>query len=60
VLGKLSLEGSSDKVKRNDKKGLSWLKEAIKKNHLGALEYKCYWDIRFDKQPNLEKLLATL
>jgi TPR repeat protein len=60
VLGKLSLDGSSDKVKKNEKKGLQWLKEAIKTNHLGAVEYKCYWDIRFDKHPKLEKILATL
>ena len=33
VLGKLQLEGSSDKVSRNDKKGVNWLKEAIKNNH---------------------------
>jgi hypothetical protein len=43
------LEGSSDKVKRNDKKGVNWLKEAIKNNHGLALEYKTYYDIRFDK-----------
>lgn len=25
-----------------------------------ALEYKTYWDIRFDRQPNLEKIVANL
>lgn len=31
---------------------MNWLKEAIKNNHLGALEYKTYYDIRFDKSPS--------
>ena len=25
-----------------------------------ALEYKTYWDIRFDRKPNLEKIQASL
>jgi hypothetical protein len=54
------LEGSSDKIKKNEKKGLNWVKEAIKNNHLGALEYKTYYDIRFDKQPNMKKILKNL
>lgn len=49
VLGKLQLEGSSDKIKKNEKKGINWLKEAVKNNHSLALEYKTYYDIRFDK-----------
>lgn len=60
VLGKLMIEGTSDKVPQNENKGLSWLKEAAKKNHLGALEYKTYWDIRFDKAPQLKDILANL
>ena len=49
VLGILLIEGTSDKVKKNEKKGVNWIKEAIKNGHLGALEYKTYYDIRFDK-----------
>jgi len=60
ILGKLMLEGTSDKVPKNDNKGLNWLKEAVKKGHIDALEYKTYWDIRFDRAPKLEKITANL
>ena len=60
MLGRLSLEGTSDKVKRNDKKGTNWIKEAIKNGHMEALEFKTYYDIRFDKQPNMKKILKNL
>ena len=55
-MGILHLEGSSDKVKKNEKKGVNWIKEAIKNGHMGALEYKAYYDIRFDKAPKLAKI----
>ena len=45
---------------QNEKKGTSWLKTAAKNNHLLALEYQTYWQIRFDKQPNLKKIQASL
>lgn len=54
------MEGSSDKVKKNEQKGINWLKEAIKNNHIPALEFKCYYDIRFDKQPKIKKIIETL
>lgn len=60
VLGRLLLEGVSEKVKKNEKKGINWIKEAAKNGHMGALEYKTYWEIRFDRQPNMKKLLANL
>lgn len=60
VLGKLMIEGTSDKVPKNENKGLNWLKEAAKKGHIPSLEYKTYWDIRFDKQPKLDKITANL
>mmetsp|Transcript_5537 Transcript_5537/g.8699 ORF Transcript_5537/g.8699 Transcript_5537/m.8699 type:complete len:296 (+) Transcript_5537:118-1005(+) len=60
ILGKLMLEGTSDKVARNDNKGLNWLKECTKKGHLDAIEYKTYWDIRFDKTPKLDKITQNL
>lgn len=31
VLGKLMIEGTSDKVEHNENKGLNWMKEACKK-----------------------------
>lgn len=53
VLGKLMVEGTSEGVPQNENKGLNWLKEASKNGHMGALEYKTYWDIRFDRSPKL-------
>lgn len=60
TLGRLLIEGTSSKVPKNDKKGYNWVKEAAKNNHMGALEYRTYYDIRFDKQPNMKKLLKNL
>jgi len=60
VLGRLMIEGTSDKVAKNENKGLNWLKEAVKKGHLASVEYKTYWDIRFDRQPKLDKIKANL
>jgi TPR repeat protein len=60
VLGKLMIEGSSSKVKQNENKGLNWLKEAAKAGHIGAIEYKTYHDIRFDRKPNVEKITGNL
>ena len=60
VLGRLMIEGTSDIVSKNENKGLNWLKEAVKKGHLPSIEYKTYWDIRFDRQPKLEKIKANL
>lgn len=60
VLGKLMIEGTSDQVPKNESKGLNWMKEAMKGGHIPALEYKTYWDIRFDRQPKLEKIVANL
>ena len=36
------------------------MKEAAKNGHLGAMEYKIYHDIRYDKQPNMKKLFKNL
>lgn len=60
ILGRLLMEGSSEKIKKNEKKGINWTKEAIKNGHIMALEYKTYYEIRFDSQPKLEKILKNL
>lgn len=60
VLGKLLIEGTSPKVSKNETKGLNWLKDALKKGDINALEYKTYWDIRFDKAPKLEEIVENL
>lgn len=60
VLGKALIEGLSDKIKKNDKKGFSWVKEAAKNGYLQAIEYKAFNEIRYDKQPNIKKLFANL
>ena len=60
ILGKLMIEGSSEKVPRNENKGLNWIKEAAKRGSSEAVEYKTYWDIRFDRAPNLQKITENL
>ncbi|MFS8160263.1 MAG: hypothetical protein ACMG6E_08665 [Candidatus Roizmanbacteria bacterium] len=60
ILGRLLLEGTNDKIIKNITKGVNWLKEAIKNGNLEALEYKVYYDIRFDKQPKIKKIYASL
>ena len=60
ILGKLLLEGSSDKIKRNEAKGMNWVKEAVKNNHLDALEFKTFFDIRYDTQPKINKIFKNL
>lgn len=60
VLGKMMAEGSNPNVQHNETKGLNWIKEASKAGHIGALEFKTYWDIRFDRKPNLEKIKKNL
>jgi TPR repeat protein len=60
VLGRLMVEGTSDKVPRNENKGMNWIKEGVKKGHIASLEYKTYYDIRFDRTPKLEKITANL
>lgn len=60
ILGRMLIDGVSDKFKKNEKKGMNWIKEAIKNGHIDALEYKTYHEIRFDKQPKLNKILKNL
>ena len=60
VLGRMMIEGTSDKIPKNENKGLNWLKESVKQGHIDALEYKTYWDIRFDRTPKLDKIIDSL
>jgi TPR repeat protein len=60
VLGRLMVEGASDLVPKNENKGLNWIKEAAKRGHMPSLEYKTYWDIRFERTPNLQKITENL
>lgn len=60
VLGKLMIEATSDKIAKNENKGLNWLKEAAKKGHMPSIEYKTYWEIRFDKSPKLQQIKENL
>ena len=60
ALGRLLIEGTSSKISKNEKKGYNWVKEAAKNNHMGAIEYRTYYEIRYDKQPNMKKLLKNL
>ena len=45
---------------KNENKGLNYLKEALKAGNIDALEYKTYWDIRFDRTPQLDKIIENL
>jgi TPR repeat protein len=61
MLGKNQIEGSfPDKVPRNEKKGINWIKEVEKHGHLPAIEFKTYYDIRFEKHPSVEKIVKSL
>lgn len=60
VLGKLLIEGASDLVQKNEVKGLNWLKESLKKNHMLSFEYKTYFDIRFGKNPQISEIKDNL
>lgn len=61
VLGRHMIEGSfPDRIAPNQTKGLNYIKTAEKNNHLPALEYKTFYDIRFEKNPSLEKILRNL
>ena len=59
VLGRQLIEGTG-KFPKNVKKGFNWVKEAGKNGHIGALEYRVYYEIRYDKQPNMKKLQENL
>ena len=61
MLGRLLIEGiSPQKVPKNETKGVNWLKTAAKNGHIPSVEYKTYYDIRFDRQPNLKKIMQGL
>lgn len=45
---------------RNEKKGINWIKTAVKNGHLLATEFKVYYDIRFAKAPELKKIESSL
>lgn len=61
MLGKCQIEGSfPDRIPRNEKKGLNWIKQAVDNNHVPAIEYKAYFDIRFDTNPQLNDIVKAL
>ena len=61
MLGKLLIEGTNpENVARNEKKGINWIKTAVKNGHMAATEFKVYYDIRFAAQPDLKKIEQTL
>ena len=61
TLGKLQIEGTfPEAVPRNEKKGINWIKTAVKNGHLPATEFKVYYDIRFAKTPELKKIEQAL
>lgn len=61
VLGTKAIEGNDpEKVKKNDKKGMTWLREAAGNDHIDSQEYLAYYDIRFEKVPNIRRIMAYL
>lgn len=55
------IEGTNPtKVPVNATKGINWIKTSAKNGHIPSVEYKTYYDIRFDKQPNLKKILQGI
>ena len=44
----------------NETKGINWIKTSAKNGHIPSVEYKTYYDIRFDRHPNLKKIMAGL
>ena len=61
VLGRHMIEGNfPDRIAANQTKGLNYIKTAEKNGHLPALEYKTFYDIRFEKRPDLEKIIKGL
>ena len=60
ILGKQLCEGTNDKVTKNIKKGMYNINIAAENGHTAALEFKTYWDIRFDKSPKLDNIKANL
>ncbi len=38
----------------------NWIKEAANRDHMPTVEYKTYYDIRFEKHPNPKKIIELL
>lgn len=60
ILGRLLIEGTNPLVAVNETKGINWIKHAAKNNHVPSIEYKTYYDIRFARVPNLNKIMQGL
>ena len=61
IIGVKAIEGNDlEKVKKNEKKGVSWLREAATSDHIDSQEYLAYYDIRFEKVPNVKRIMAYL
>ena len=61
ILGRLLIEGTNIKnVPANETKGINWIKTSAKNGHIPSVEYKTYYDIRFDRHPNLKKIMQGL
>lgn len=61
VLGVMAIEGTDPKrVKKNDKRGITWLREAANDGHVDSMEYLAYYDIRFEKVPNIRRIMGYL
>lgn len=61
ILGVKAIEGDEpERIKKNEKKGLNWLREAAGNDHVDSQEYLAYYDIRFEKVPNIKRIMGYL
>ena len=61
ILGVKAIEGTDpERVKKNETKGANWLREAAADDHIDSQEYLAYYDIRFEKIPNIKRIMGYL
>ena len=61
ILGVKAIEGTDpERVKQNETKGANWLREAAADDHIDSQEYLAYYDIRFEKIPNIKRIMGYL
>ena len=51
LLGKHMIEGGNPRIAKNETRGLNLVKDAAKAGNIDAVEYKTYYDIRFEARP---------
>lgn len=60
ILGRHLVDGHSDKIPKNESKGLNWIREAANNSHYLSQEFVCYHEVKFEKTPNIKRILTYL